>query len=74
MAATDVEQDQKIWSPSVGLDLQRKELQKGGQTCSSKSSDSYYVESAIEELRNENLSASPRARLNGDSWAPYFES
>jgi hypothetical protein len=32
-----------------------KENEKGRQFCSSKSSYSYYVESVIEELKNENL-------------------
>ena len=32
-----------------------EETEKGRQFCSSKSSYSYYVESVIEELKNENL-------------------
>ena len=51
-----------------------KRAKKGEQFCSSKSSDSYYVESVIEELKNENLTAVSRARLSGfwASGAPYF--
>ena len=33
----------------------KKVIEKGRQFCSSKSSYSYYVESVIEELKNENL-------------------
>ena len=33
----------------------KKGIEKGRQFCSSKSSYSYYVESVIEELKNENL-------------------
>ena len=52
------------WAPEVGRQKSKAERQKGKQNCSSKSSDSYYVESVIEELKNENLTVSTRARVS----------
>ena len=40
------------WQPFFEV---KKGIEKGRQFCSSKSSYSYYVESVIEELKNENL-------------------
>ena len=40
------------WQPFFEV---KKEIEKGRKFCSSKSSYSYYVESVIEELKNENL-------------------